>query len=467
MPQNIKSVIRFKSEIEKNNAIVSKVSECNKKGQPVLVFTSSINKSEHYSKLLKSESISHTVLNAKNHEREAQIIAEAGRPGAVTIATNMAGRGTDIVLGGNLEMELAGISADEELDAARVAWQQRHQSVIDAGGLHVLGTERHESRRVDNQLRGRCGRQGDPGSSRFYLSMEDNLMRIFGSGRVSGLMEKLGMEEDEAIEHNWVTRAIENAQKKVEGRNFDIRKQLLEYDDVANEQRKVVYTERDQLMTLEDVSDHVMTMRKGVLSETIDGYIPKESLEEQWDVAGLEQQLEAQFGQQLPLAEWLSNDGALYEERLRDRIEDEITKAYLTKEAAAGAPVIRHLEKAVMLRVLDEKWKDHLAQMDHLRQGIGLRGYAQKNPRQEYKREAFEMFSAMLNQVKNDVVGILAKVQVQTEAQVTDLEDRQRQQGEENRQYLHPSSEAPAAAGAAGPGQGVDCLIYTSDAADE
>jgi preprotein translocase subunit SecA len=263
--------------------------------------------------------------------------------------------------------------------------------------------------------------------------MEDNLMRIFGSGRVAGLMEKLGMEEGEAIEHNWVTRAIENAQKKVEGRNFDIRKQLLEYDDVANEQRKVVYTERDQLMTLEDVSDHVITMRKEVLNESIDEYVPKESLEEQWNVAGLEQQLATQFGQQLPLAEWLSNDDALYEERLRDRIEDEITEVYAIKEAAVGAPVIRHLEKAVMLRVLDEKWKDHLAQMDHLRQGIGLRGYAQKNPRQEYKREAFEMFTAMLDDVKRDVVTILSKIEIQTEAEVTELESERRARG--NRQF--------------------------------
>ena len=287
-------------------------------------------------------------------------------------------------------------------------------------------------------------------------------MRIFGSGRVSGLMEKLGMEEDEAIEHNWVTRAIENAQKKVEGRNFDIRKQLLEYDDVANEQRKVVYTERDELMTLEDVSDHVMTMRKGVLNETIDGYIPKESLEEQWDVAGLEQQLEAQFGQQLPLAEWLSNDVGLYEERLRDRIEDEITKAYLTKETAAGAPVIRHLEKAVMLRVLDEKWKDHLAQMDHLRQGIGLRGYAQKNPRQEYKREAFEMFTAMLDDVKRDVVTILSKIEIQTEAEVAELETERRARGNQQIELVHDELGQMSGEGQSEAAMGRDVLATSS-----
>ena len=427
----------YRTDGEKFNAIVNGVKACRDSNQPVLVGTASIETSESLSAQLTAEQIDHEVLNAKNHEREAQIIAEAGRPGAVTIATNMAGRGTDIVLGGNLEMELAALSADEDMDATRDAWQQRHQSVIGAGGLHVLGTERHESRRVDNQLRGRCGRQGDPGSSRFYLSMEDNLMRIFGSGRVSGLMEKLGMEEGEAIEHNWVTRAIENAQKKVEGRNFDIRKQLLEYDDVANEQRKVVYTERDQLMTLEDVSDHVITMRKEALNESIDGYVPKESLEEQWDVAGLEQQLETQFGQQLPLAEWLLNDDALYEERLRDRIEEAITEAYAIKEAAVGAPAIRHLEKAVMLRVLDEKWKDHLAQMDHLRQGIGLRGYAQKNPRQEYKREAFEMFTAMLDEVKRDVVTILSKIEIQTEAEVAELEGERRARGNQQIELVH------------------------------
>ena len=408
---------------------------------------------------MSKEKIDHEVLNAKQHEREAQIIAQAGKPAAVTIATNMAGRGTDIVLGGNVAMDLEALG-DGQAERAKLIeteWQGRHQQVVEAGGLYVLGTERNESRRVDNQLRGRCGRQGDPGGSRFYLSLEDNLLRIFGSNRVSGLMEKLGMEEGEAIEHSWVTRAIENSQKKVEGRNFDIRKQLLEYDDVANEQRKVVYDQRNSLMATEDISGTVTLAREEVIAEIIDRSIPPESLEEQWEVPGLQQDLQTHFGIALPVAEWLKADDNLHEETLRGRISEKITKAYEEKTTAVGEPVMRHLEKAVMLKTLDEQWKEHLAQMDHLRQGIGLRGYAQKNPKQEYKREAFEMFSAMLNQAKNDVVGILAKVQVQTESEVTDLEERQRQQGEQNRQYLHPSSPAPAPTeGATGPGQGVD-----------
>jgi len=448
----------YRTQQEKFSAIIDDIKACRSRNQPVLVGTASIETSEYLSGLLNKDKIDHEVLNAKQHEREAHIIAQAGKPAAVTIATNMAGRGTDIVLGGNVVMELDALDEGERERADQIEreWQVRHEKVVEAGGLYVLGTERNESRRVDNQLRGRCGRQGDPGKSRFYLSLEDNLLRIFGSNRVSGLMEKLGMEEGEAIEHSWVTRAIENSQKKVEGRNFDIRKQLLEYDDVANEQRKVVYDQRNTLMATEDISETVTAARTEVIEEIIDQSIPPESLEEQWDVPGLQQDLQTHFGITLPVADWLKADDNLHEETLRDKISDEIAKAYDNKVGAVGEPVMRHLEKAVMLKTLDEQWKDHLAHMDHLRQGIGLRGYAQKNPKQEYKREAFEMFSAMLNQVKNDVVGILAKVQVQTEAQVTDLEDRQRQQGEENRQYLHPSSEAAVAGGAAGPGQGVD-----------
>jgi preprotein translocase subunit SecA len=449
----------YRTQKEKFEAIIEDIKACQSRNQPVLVGTASIETSEYLSGLLSKEKIDHEVLNAKQHEREAQIIAQAGKPAAVTIATNMAGRGTDIVLGGNVAMDLEALG-DGQAERAKLIeteWQGRHQQVVEAGGLYVLGTERNESRRVDNQLRGRCGRQGDPGGSRFYLSLEDNLLRIFGSNRVSGLMEKLGMEEGEAIEHSWVTRAIENSQKKVEGRNFDIRKQLLEYDDVANEQRKVVYDQRNSLMATEDISGTVTLAREEVIAEIIDRSIPPESLEEQWEVPGLQQDLQTHFGIALPVAEWLKADDNLHEETLRGRISEKITKAYEEKTTAVGEPVMRHLEKAVMLKTLDEQWKEHLAQMDHLRQGIGLRGYAQKNPKQEYKREAFEMFWAMLNQAKNDVVGILAKVQVQTESEVTDLEERQRQQGEQNRQYLHPSSPAPAPTeGATGPGQGVD-----------
>ncbi|MCH1522194.1 MAG: preprotein translocase subunit SecA [Arenicellales bacterium] len=449
----------YRTQKEKFEAIIEDIKACQSRNQPVLVGTASIETSEYLSGLLSKEKIDHEVLNAKQHEREAQIIAQAGKPAAVTIATNMAGRGTDIVLGGSVAMDLEALG-DGQAERAKLIeteWQGRHQQVVEAGGLYVLGTERNESRRVDNQLRGRCGRQGDPGGSRFYLSLEDNLLRIFGSNRVSGLMEKLGMEEGEAIEHSWVTRAIENSQKKVEGRNFDIRKQLLEYDDVANEQRKVVYDQRNSLMATEDISGTVTLAREEVIAEIIDRSIPPESLEEQWEVPGLQQDLQTHFGIALPVAEWLKADDNLHEETLRGRISEKITKAYEEKTTAVGEPVMRHLEKAVMLKTLDEQWKEHLAQMDHLRQGIGLRGYAQKNPKQEYKREAFEMFSAMLNQAKNDVVGILAKVQVQTESEVTDLEERQRQQGEQNRQYLHPSSPAPAPTeGATGPGQGVD-----------
>jgi preprotein translocase subunit SecA len=353
------------------------------------------------------------VLNAKQHEREAGIVAQAGRPGAVTIATNMAGRGTDIVLGGNLDAELEQNTDSDAEEHIREEWKQRHSQVIEAGGLHVVGTERHESRRIDNQLRGRSGRQGDPGSSRFYLSLEDNLMRIFASERVGTMMQKLGMEEGEAIEHPWVTKAIENAQRKVEGRNFDIRKQLLEYDDVANDQRKVTYQQRRELMDATDVSDTVEAMRADVLSRTIDGYIPPQSLEEQWDIPGLEKALSEGFDGDWPIAKWLEEEPDLHEETLRERIAEHVAGQYADKEKVVGEDVVRQIEKAVMLQTLDTQWKDHLAAMDYLRQGIHLRGYAQKNPKQEYKREAFEMFSAMLDSIKQEVVGTLSKLQFQ------------------------------------------------------
>tara|TARA_Y100000588_G_scaffold197_1_gene208 strand:- start:515 stop:3190 length:2676 start_codon:yes stop_codon:yes gene_type:complete len=434
----------YRTQSEKFSAILTGIEQCRDKQQPVLVGTASIETSEYLSGMLRQSGIEHEVLNAKHHEREARIIAQAGRPGAITIATNMAGRGTDIVLGGNLDMELAELDESQEADRAsiREQWQQRHKQVVDAGGLHVLGTERNESRRVDNQLRGRCGRQGDPGSSRYYLSMEDNLMRIFGSERVSGLMEKLGMEEGEAIEHSWVTRAIENSQKKVEGRNFDTRKQLLEYDDVANEQRKVIYEQRDRLMEVDDISDTIGMARTEVVNELIDVHLPPESLEEQWDIPGLEREVEARFGLVMPVAQWLVEDDALHEETLRQRIESEVIGAYEQKAAGVGEEVIRHLEKAVMLRVLDEQWKDHLAQMDHLRQGIGLRGYAQKNPKQEYKREAFEMFTDVLERVKNETIGILSKIQIQTSAEVEELEVQRRRQSAGGLEYLHPDATA-------------------------
>ena len=448
----------YRTQKEKYTAIIDDIKACGSRQQPVLVGTASIETSEYLSNLLGKENIAHEVLNAKQHEREAHIIAQAGQPGAVTIATNMAGRGTDIVLGGNMDMELAALGdvEQDQIETIKRDWQARHDLVVASGGLYLLGTERNESRRVDNQLRGRCGRQGDPGTSRFYLSLEDNLLRIFGSDRVAGLMEKLGMEEGEAIEHSWVTRAIENSQKKVEGRNFDMRKQLLEYDDVANEQRKVIYDQRNTLMAVDDISETVGIARDEVIEEIIDRYIPPESLEEQWDVPGLEKEFESQFGQSLPVGTWLTGDDNLHEETLRERIAADVANHYEAKVQSIGEPIMRHLEKAVMLKTLDEQWKDHLAQMDHLRQGIGLRGYAQKNPKQEYKREAFEMFSAMLEHAKHEVVGILAKVQVQSEDQVTDMENRQRQLGEEGRQFLHPDSEEPTSPEPSGPGQGVD-----------
>ncbi len=433
---------------EKFDAICEDVQDCRKRQQPVLVGTASIETSEYLSGLLDKAKVPHQVLNAKFHEKEAEIIAQAGAPGAVTIATNMAGRGTDIVLGGNLEAELA---AAGDLDEAkekkiRQAWEERHRQVLEAGGLHVVGTERHESRRVDNQLRGRSGRQGDPGSSRFYLSLEDNLMRIFASERVAALMQKLGMQEGEAIEHPWVNKAIENAQRKVEGHNFDIRKNLLEYDDVANDQRKVVYEQRAELMSTDDVSEMVKNIRADVVNEVISEYIPPGSLDELWDVAGLEKALEGSFGMAMPLQQWLDEDHDLHEESLRQRILDELEQAYYEKEAQAGREVLRHFEKAVMLKVLDEQWKDHLATMDHLRQGIHLRGYAQKNPKQEYKREAFELFGAMLERFKREVVEILSKVQIRAEEDVAAVEEQRRSGAPVS--YQHAEAPSATASGA-------------------
>ncbi|WAF59783.1 preprotein translocase subunit SecA [Aeromonas caviae] len=428
---------------EKYAAIVQDIRECVKRGQPVLVGTVSIENSELLSGILTKENIPHKVLNAKFHAMEAEIVAQAGQTGAVTIATNMAGRGTDIVLGGNWQAEIAQLEnpSSEQIAGLKAAWQVRHDAVLAAGGLHIIGTERHESRRIDNQLRGRSGRQGDPGSSRFYLSMEDTLMRIFASDRVTGMMKKLGMEEGEAIEHPWVTKAIENAQRKVEGRNFDIRKNLLEFDDVANDQRKVVYEQRNELLDTNDISETIHVIRDDVYGAIIDEYIPPQSLEEMWDVPGLEARLKSDFALDLPLQQWLAEDDKLYEEKLRERILDEATKLYAHKEELVGKEVLRNFEKAVMLQTLDGLWKEHLAAMDHLRQGIHLRGYAQKNPKQEYKRESFDLFTQMLETLKRDVVSILSRVQVQ-ERDVEAMEEQQRQQAEAApRTYTHATAE--------------------------
>jgi preprotein translocase subunit SecA len=435
---------------EKFAAIVEDVKDCQERKQPVLVGTASIETSEYLSDLLDKQKISHNVLNAKFHQKEAQIIAQAGAPGAITIATNMAGRGTDIVLGGNLDVELAEAGDVNEAKHQQITadWQQRHEQVLVAGGLHVIGTERHESRRVDNQLRGRSGRQGDAGSSRFYLSLQDNLMRIFASDRVAGLMQKLGMEKGEAIEHPWVNKAIENAQRKVEGHNFDIRKNLLEYDDVANDQRKVIYGQRAELMDADDISETMAVIRGDVVNGAISGYIPPESLEEMWDVPGLEKALEEGFNLPIPVQQWLDENDDLHEETLRQRIVESLEQAYYEKEAMAGKETMRHFEKAVMLKVLDEQWKDHLGLMDHLRQGIHLRGYAQKNPKQEYKREAFEMFTQMLERIKQETVEILCRVQVRAEEDVEAMDAQRRSTAPVS--YRHDAAQSPTAGAAPG-----------------
>ncbi|MEM6190725.1 preprotein translocase subunit SecA [Shewanella scandinavica] len=430
---------------EKYQAIIKDIKDCRERGQPVLVGTVSIEQSELLASLMVQEKIPHEVLNAKFHEREAEIVAQAGRTGSVTIATNMAGRGTDIVLGGNWNMEIDELDNPTAEQKAKIKadWQIRHDEVVAAGGLHILGTERHESRRIDNQLRGRAGRQGDAGSSRFYLSMEDSLMRIFASDRVSGMMKKLGMEEGEAIEHPWVSRAIENAQRKVEARNFDIRKQLLEFDDVANDQRQVVYAQRNELMDAESIEDTIQNIQDDVIGAVIDQYIPPQSVEELWDIPGLEQRLHQEFMLKLPIQEWLDKEDDLHEESLRERIITAWGDAYKAKEEMVGAQVLRQFEKAVMLQTLDGLWKEHLAAMDHLRQGIHLRGYAQKNPKQEYKRESFELFQQLLNTLKHDVISVLSKVQVQAQSDVEEMEARRREEDAKiQRDYQHAAAES-------------------------
>ena len=417
----------YMTEKEKINAIVTDVQACVERGQPVLVGTASIEKSELVSSAFKKAGIKHNVLNAKFHAQEAEIIAQAGSKGAVTIATNMAGRGTDIMLGGNWQSDIAKLEAPtpEDIEKAKQAWQVKHEEVIALGGLYILGTERHESRRIDNQLRGRAGRQGDPGASRFYLSLEDPLMRIFASDRVGNMMRKLGMKEGEAIEHPWVTKAIANAQKKVESRNFDIRKQLLEYDDVANDQRKVIYRQRNELLDNSDIKETIDSIRSDVFNALIDQYIPPQSIEEMWDVAGLETALKSDFDLDLPIAKWLDEEQNLHEETLRERILQIAQDTYIAKENNAGSEAFRHFEKSVMLQTIDTLWKEHLAAMDYLRQGIHLRGYAQKDPKQEYKRESFNMFARMLEALKYDVIGILSRVQIRSQEEVDEAE-RQR-----------------------------------------
>ena len=412
---------------EKYDAIIGDIKECTERGQPVLVGTTSIESSEQIAGVLKKSGIEHQVLNAKQHEKESLIITQAGRPGTVTIATNMAGRGTDIVLGGNLEAELQGLApqaTEHDRSQLQADWQGRHDAVLQAGGLHIIGTERHESRRIDNQLRGRSGRQGDVGSSRFYLSMEDNLMRIFASDKVRGLMQKLGMQPGESIEHPWVSRAIENAQRKVEAHNFDIRKHLLEYDDVANDQRKVVYEQRRELMQTEDISENLTAIREDVTDSTFGEHLPDGSVEEQWEIEGLTQAFESTFGLNLKVHEWL-DDESVDREEIRKRIHQQVSDLFGEKEDRVGAELMRRLEKDIMLKVLDNRWKEHLAAMDYLRQGIGLRSYAQKNPKQEYKREAFNMFQQMLEQIKHETVSLIARAELPTLEEIRALEEAQ------------------------------------------
>ncbi|NAZ45701.1 preprotein translocase subunit SecA [Vibrio toranzoniae] len=432
MVRNDMPDVVYRTEEDKFNAIIEDIKDRVAAGQPSLVGTVSIEKSELLSNALKKAKIKHNVLNAKFHEMEAEIVAQAGTPSAVTIATNMAGRGTDIVLGGSWQAQVEKLDnpTQEQIDKIKADWRVIHDKVLESGGLHIIGTERHESRRIDNQLRGRSGRQGDAGSSRFYLSMEDSLLRIFTSDRMAGLIQS-GMDEGEAIESKMLSRSIEKAQRKVEGRNFDIRKQLLEYDDVANDQRKVVYELRDELMSSDDISEMIEHNREDVFTSVIDEYIPPQSLEDMWDIAGLQERLKNDFDLDFDIQGWLDEDDKLYEEALRERILGMAVDSYKQKEEVVGAQVLRNFEKSVMLQTLDGLWKEHLAAMDHLRQGIHLRGYAQKNPKQEYKRESFELFEGLLDVLKTDVVTILSKVRVQQQEEVEKMEAQRQAQAEE------------------------------------
>ncbi|MDR1648223.1 MAG: preprotein translocase subunit SecA [Zoogloeaceae bacterium] len=433
----------FKTAAEKHKAIIEDVKECHGRGQPVLLGTTSIEASELLSRLLDREKLPHQVLNAKQHAREAEIVAQAGRPGVITIATNMAGRGTDIVLGGNIEKQIDAVREDERLSDAekerhienlKSEWQALHEQVLAAGGLYIVASERHESRRIDNQLRGRAGRQGDPGASRFYLSLDDSLLRIFAGERLRSIMDKLKMPEGEAIEHPLVTRSLESAQRKVEGRNFDIRKQLLEYDDVANDQRKVIYAQRNELLETEDITETVTAMRHGVLEDCFREYIPAESVEEQWDLPGLERALANDFLLTAPVAQWVAGDSALTDRDLLERLLQLADTAYAEKVAQVDTEAFRQFERNIMLQSLDMHWREHLAALDHLRQGIHLRGYAQKNPKQEYKREAFELFEGLLNVIRREVTRLLVTVQIRSR---DDVEETAPQTSVENVQYHH------------------------------
>jgi preprotein translocase subunit SecA len=444
----------FRTFQEKVDAVIADIKDCHTRGQPVLVGTTSIENSEILAKYLEKEKLPHNVLNAKQHAREAEIIAQAGRPGVITIATNMAGRGTDIVLGGSIEPQILKMredpallqtEKDREIDRLRSEWQTRHNDVVKAGGLHIIGTERHESRRIDNQLRGRSGRQGDPGSSRFYLSLEDPLLRIFGGERLSGIMQRLKMPEGEPIEHPIVNRSIAKAQNRVEARNFDIRKQLLEYDDVANDQRRVIYQQRNELLEGEDVAETIANMIRGETDATVKRHIPPESVEEQWDVAGLQSALAAEYQLQAPIADWLKADSEIDDATIHARVFEIAEKAWRLREEQVGADLLRQFERSLMLQTLDHHWREHLSALDHLRQGIHLRGYAQKNPKQEYKREAFELFSDMLDRIKQDVVKVVLTVQVKTQADVQAVEEAP---PVSNVQYQHAGyDEALAGAG--------------------
>jgi preprotein translocase subunit SecA len=448
----------YRTAKEKYQAILEEIKAAHERGQPVLVGTTSIENSEIISKLLKKEKLPHEVLNAKQHAREAHIIAQAGRPGAITIATNMAGRGTDIVLGGNPELEIEAIMADQRLSPAekeqKVAalkeeWQKNHEKVLNAGGLHVIGTERHESRRVDNQLRGRSGRQGDPGSTQFFLSLEDNLLRIFASDRIGAIMQRLKMPEGEAIEHPWVSKAIENAQKKVEARNFDIRKQLLEYDNVANEQRKVIYEQRNAILEADHVSEMIATMRQDVLTELVELYIPAHAPEESWQIPQLEHVLMEEFGLAVPIQDWLQENDQLMAEDIAEKILQAANDHYAAKVAAIGAETMTYFERALLLQVLDHYWREHLSALEHLRQGVHLRGYAQKDPKQEYKREAFALFANLINEIKKEVTRLAMRLEVKSEEPgFAQLEPEEVLEGV---RYEHPSLEEETAASSTGP----------------
>jgi len=461
----------FKTAAEKFNAILADIRDCQERGQPVLVGTTSIENSELLSGMLTKAGLRHEVLNAKQHAREAEIVAQAGKPGHITIATNMAGRGTDIVLGGSVEKQIELIRADASLsdtdreariEQIRLEWQPLNEKVKSAGGLRIIGTERHESRRIDNQLRGRAGRQGDPGSSRFYLSLEDPLMRIFAGDRVRAIMERLKLPEGEPIEAGMVSRSIETAQRKVEGRNFDMRKQLLEYDDVSNDQRKVIYAQRNEVLEAQHVAEMASNLRDGTFRDLVFKHVPADSVEEQWDIAGLQKVLESDWHVVLPLTEMVEQSKDMTDEDILEKVLEAAREAYQHKADLVGQESWTQFERSIMLQAIDTQWREHLSALDHLRQGIHLRGYAQKNPKQEYKREAFELFSDMLDRVRDDVIKVLMTVRIQSQEEVQQAEAEAARSHVQNVAYHHsdydealgnaPESDASPATGAEHPG---------------